>query len=280
MQIQSPVLSVQNLSLAYAKTTVLHDIYLDLPPSSVVGLIGRNGAGKSSLMRCMIGLSVPQSGSVKLWDDDALTLSDATRARIGYVPQQAELVQWMTVWEHIEYVGSFYPRWQEGRARALCTQLDLALDITVKNLSVGDQQKLSIVLALAHDPDLVLMDEPVASLDPFTRRDFMRMLLDRDEPRTVLLSSHLLSDLERVVSHVAFMREGRLQLMSSWDDLTENLRLLTVTDPLLPQPGLLTQRVLDGRWRAVVDTRTAALSNFAQVGQPPLLEELFIELNK
>ncbi len=129
------------------------------------------------------------------------------------------------VWQHIEYIGSFYPRWSAERAHLLCQRLMLDEGAEVSALSVGDQQKLALVLAMAHDPDLLLLDEPVASLDPLARRDFMRLLFEddatRDTPRTVLLSSHLLTDLERVVSHVVILRDGRVQVQGEWDALQE-----------------------------------------------------------
>lgn len=273
------VLSVQHLSLQYDGVTVLNDVSMELPPGAVVGLIGRNGAGKSTLMRCMLGLSVPQSGSVSVLGDGALNLKDATRERIGYVPQLPDLVEWMSVWQHIAYIGSFYPKWSEHRARDLCIRFELAPDLKVKNLSVGDKQKLSIILALAHDPELVLMDEPVASLDPMMRRDFMRALFDSEQPRTVLLSSHLLSDLERVVSHVAFLRDGRLQLMGGWDELSENLRVVSVPEALPPQVGLLSQRSTEGGWLAIVDSRDDGVRDLAGSGVIPKLDDLFMELN-
>lgn len=272
-------LSAQHLSLQYGGVTVLNDVSLELPPGAVVGLIGRNGAGKSTLMRCMLGLSVPQSGNVTVLGDPAIALADATRERIGYVPQLPDLVEWMSVWQHIAYIGSFYPKWLEQRARDLCARFELATDLKIKNLSVGDKQKVSIVLALAHDPELVLMDEPVASLDPKMRRDFMRALFDTEKPRTVLLSSHLLSDLQRVVSHVAFLRDGRLQLMGGWDELSENLRIVSVPAALPAWAGLLSQRYDGESWRAIVDLREPGFQHLAESGTPVKLDDLFVELN-
>ena len=275
-------LSVDQLSLQYDGVTVLDSIALNIPEGAVVGLIGRNGAGKSSLIRCMLGLSVPQSGSASILGDPSLALSDAVRARIGYVPQQSTLIESMRVWQHIEYIGGFYPRWTAQRARDLCIKIGLPEDLKVKNLSVGDKQKLSIVLALAHDPELVLMDEPVASLDPMMRRDFMRILFDTDRPRTILLSSHLLSDLERVVSHVALVRDGKLQLFDAWDGLAENVRVINMPTHTPEQAGILRQTPTGKDWRLVVDMRQLEASRLCEAAKqsPALgLEDLFEELN-
>ncbi len=276
-------LSARQVCLRYDEAQVLNNLSLDLPAGAVVGLVGRNGAGKSSLLRCFLGLSVPQTGSLTVLGDSAKGLTDGVRERLGYVPQQADLVDWMSVWQHIEYIGSFYSQWQLGRAQTLCERLELPMHLKVRNLSVGDNQKLAIVLALAHDPELLLMDEPVASLDPIMRRTFMQVLFDTQKLRTVLISSHLLSDLERIVSHVAFMRNGQIQLMGGWDELTENLRIarLPANSPLLA--NVLTQRALNDDTptfvQAIVDTRLTEYRTLADDMAAPTLDELFVELN-
>jgi ABC-2 type transport system ATP-binding protein len=148
---------------------------------------------------------------------------------------------------------------------------------------VGDQQKLALVLALGHDPDLLLLDEPVSSLDPMARREFMRFLFEvdasRTSPRTVLLSSHLLSDLERVVSHVVFLREGQVQLQGAWDELLESVRRVEVPEAMPnPAAGVLAQRRWgSGRYQLIVDSRLAP--HHAASGTPLSLEDLFVELN-
>ena len=280
---QSAALSAQHVFLRYDKELVLNDLNLEVPAGSVVGLVGRNGAGKSTLLRSFVGLAVPESGILSVLGDAASRLTDSVRERLGYVPQQADLVDWMSVWQHVEYIGSFYSSWQFAKAQSLCQQLQLPLNPKVKSLSVGDKQKLAIVLALAHDPELVLMDEPVASLDPMMRRAFMQAIFDTQKQRTVLISSHLLADLERIVSHVAFMREGRIQLVGGWDELAENLRIVSLPNdsPLLK--SALTQRT-DSQSspnvrQAIVDTRLPVFTNFADTVSAPTLDDLFVELN-
>lgn len=218
-------IQAQDLCLRYGTHTALDRVSLSVPRGAVVGLVGRNGAGKSTLLRCLVGLSLADRGHSSLLGCDSTRLDDATRGRIGYVSQTGDLLPWLTVWQHIAYIGSFYPTWAAARAHALCQRLLLDESAKVASLSVGDQQKLALVLAMAHDPDLLLLDEPVASLDPLARRDFMRLLFEddgaRSTPRTVLLSSHLLTDLERVVSHVLILRQGRVQVQGEWDALQE-----------------------------------------------------------
>lgn len=275
-------LSTQSLTVQRDGHTILKDISLAVPTGAVVGIVGRNGAGKSTLLRCLVGLMEPNSGSSQLLGCPSQRLTDAVRERLGYVAQTPDLFEWMEVFEMIKTIGRAYPRWDETRALALAVQLDLPVGRTVRKLSGGDQQKLSVVLALAHDPDLLLLDEPVSSLDPMARREFMRALfaspLQSDKPtreRTVLISSHLLSDLERVVTHVAFIREGRLQCMDAWDAMLEHLRLVPPGgDDAWADAVVWTNRRTSQR---VVDLRGAPA--VGDTGHPLTLDELFQEFN-
>jgi ABC-2 type transport system ATP-binding protein len=276
-------LQAQGVALKRGRTTtILHGVDLTVPAGAVLGLVGRNGAGKTSLMQCLVGLSVPQEGRCRLLGENALELSDAVKSRLGYVSQQPDLFDWLSADGHFRRFQDAYPNWDSNRAMALAARLGLPLYTVARSLSGGDQQKLSVVLALAHDPDLLILDEPVSSLDPITRRDFMRSLFERrwstQGPRTILISSHLLSDLERVVSHVAFMRKGRIQLMDEWDALTEHLRLLELRagHSALPAQAVHRRRVGEME-RVVFDTRGADAPPAA--GRALTLDELFLELN-
>ncbi|WP_293749871.1 ABC transporter ATP-binding protein [Limnohabitans sp. Rim8] len=273
-----PIISAHAVQHVYQRKTVLNQISLDVPEGAVLGLVGRNGAGKSTLLRNLVGLTVPDKGFCKLDGCLSTDLSDSVRERLGYVAQTPDLFDWLTGDAHFERIGSLYARWDQAHAYALAAQLDLPLHTKAKDLSLGDQQKLSVVLALGHDPDILILDEPVASLDPMTRRAFMRALFEQrgsESPRTVIISSHLLTDLERVVTHVAFMREGRIQLMDEWDALTEHLRLVQVKGAETPLGGIFQSRQPEhGRW--LVDTR---LPGAPFDGRALNLDDLFLELN-
>jgi ABC-2 type transport system ATP-binding protein len=229
---ETPSAELHGLSLAYPKgEPVLKGLDWQLLPGQVVGLLGRNGAGKTTLLEALLGLREPQAGTVKLFGRDALQLDDATRARIGYVPQQSDLFEGFTPAQLLAYFRSFYPRWNEAKVEGLLSRWDIARDKPIRKLSGGQKQRLSIIRALAHEPDLLVLDEPVASLDPAGRRDFLRELVGEvlDRGATVVFSTHILSDLERVAFNLAFMSDGRIALQAPLDELLEQVRAFTGT---------------------------------------------------
>ncbi|MFG6431751.1 ABC transporter ATP-binding protein [Roseateles sp. LYH14W] len=229
---ESPSAELRGLNLAYPKgDLVLKGLDWQLLPGQVVGLLGRNGAGKTTLLEALLGLREPQAGTVRLFGQDALQLDDATRARIGYVPQHSDLFEGFTPAQLLAYFRSFYPRWNEAKVEGLLSRWDIARDKPIRKLSGGQKQRLSIIRALAHEPDLLVLDEPVASLDPAGRRDFLRELVGEvlDRGATVVFSTHILSDLERVAFNLAFMSDGRIALQAPLDELLEQVRAFTGT---------------------------------------------------
>lgn len=267
-------LRVPDTQWSSGRTKLLDRIDLDIPEGAVVGLVGRNGAGKSTLMRCLLGLQTPDEGESWLLGEPSLALTDAVRERLGYAAQTPDLFPRLTGQEHLDEMAAVYPGVHLPSALALAARLDLPLGRRADALSLGDQQKLAVVLALAHDPDLLFLDEPVASLDPISRRDFMRALFAlrrKPAPRTVLVSSHLLSDLERVVSHVLFLREGRVQLFIEWDEAVEHLRCIPAREP--DSAGLHWSAAQGGQ--LLVDVRQhPQAAGLAGLGMEDLLEVL------
>jgi ABC-2 type transport system ATP-binding protein len=216
---------VSGLDLAYGSHPVLRGLQWQLQPGQVVGLLGRNGAGKTSLLECLLGLRDAQAGSVRLFGQPAGALDDAARARIGYVPQRFDLFEELTPTQLLAYFRSFYPRWNTSKVESLMSRWQVPPHQPIARLSGGQQQRLSIIRALAHEPDLLVLDEPVASLDPLARRDFLRELVEQvlDRGTTVVFSTHILSDLERVAFNVAFLQDGRITLQAPLDQLLDSV---------------------------------------------------------
>ncbi|MCY4744878.1 ABC transporter ATP-binding protein [Pelomonas sp. UHG3] len=226
----SPSAELKGIQLAYPKgPAVLNGLDWQLLPGQVVGLLGRNGAGKTTLLETLLGLREPDAGRVHLLGQDVQHLDDATRARIGYVPQHSDLFEGFTPAQLLAYFKSFYPRWNDAKVEGLMSRWDIRAEQPIRKLSGGQKQRLSIIRALAHEPDLLVLDEPVASLDPAGRRDFLRELVGEvlDRGATVVFSTHILSDLERVAFNVAFLTQGRIALQAPLDELLDQVCAFT-----------------------------------------------------
>jgi len=228
----------------------LDDVSLALPTGSVTGLLGRNASGKSTLIQCAIGLLKPTSGNASILGQSAWALDADAKSRLGYVPQSIQLHSWMRVRQLLDYTAAFYPRWNDALVRDLLRDWEVPVDQRIKTLSPGTLQKLSIILALAHEPELLILDEPAAALDPAARRQFLAALLDvaSDSRRTILFSTHITSDLERVADRVALLSAGRLTFDGGLDELKDTVKRLHVTaeSPLAPDfdiPGRLRRQV-------------------------------------
>jgi ABC-2 type transport system ATP-binding protein len=284
----SPAAELTGVRLSYGGAApVLDQLDWRLLPGQVVGLLGRNGAGKTTLLEALLGLRETQAGSVRLLQQPVARLDDAARARIGYVPQQSDLFEGFTPTQLLAYFRSFYPRWNEAKVEGLMSRWQIDRDQRIARLSVGQQQRLSIIRALAHDPDLLVLDEPVASLDPAARRDFLRELVDSvlERGTTVVFSTHILSDLERVAFHVAFLRGGRITVQAPLDELLDEVRLISGAAPdlqaLLQRLGAqrLSGTPLPDGWERVMARLPAGVRLPADApARAVTLEDLFMEL--
>jgi ABC-2 type transport system ATP-binding protein len=230
------VLTLNNVSKSFDFKQVLDRVSLEIPAGCVVGLLGKNGTGKTTLLKCALGLLKPQSGRIHVFGEPAWTLSGEAKARIGYVPQTPALYPWMRVGQIIDYQASFYPHWNDELINRLRAEWNLDPSDKVGPLSVGQQQKLSILLAIGHEPDLLVLDEPAAALDPEARRNFICTLLDLvGKGRTVLFSTHITSDLERVAERIVILERGCVAIDEDLDRLKERVKRLHITSrTLLP----------------------------------------------
>jgi ABC-2 type transport system ATP-binding protein len=230
----SPAISVRGLEKSYGRLrpkSVLRGVNLTVEPGMVMGLVGTNGEGKSTLINCLLGLLRSSGGEMRVFGEDPWDLSPAAKARIGYVPQEPALLPWMTVRQQLAYTAAFFPDWDANFAAELISQWGLPWDERLGPLSLGQKQKVSIVLALAHRPELLVLDEPVASLDPVARRKFLESLMHATErpEQTVLFSTHITSDLERIASHVAILKDGRIAVCEELDRLKDRVKRLRIS---------------------------------------------------
>ena len=286
-------IDVAGLVKRFGTRAVLDSIDLRVPRGQVIGLLGLNGSGKSTLIKCLLGLLKADEGSATVLGTAAWQLADREKARIGYVPQEATLYHWLTVRQTVAYVSSFYSSWDRAWGDELLRRWDLPLGHRVGPLSVGQKQKLALVLALGHRPELLILDEPVASLDPVARRWFLETVLETaaDGTGTVLFSTHITSDLERVASHVALLREGKVMFHDEIDVLKDRVKRLRIEAQAdlpadLHLPGTLRQEVRGRQAIVTVDGVDAPLvagvrERFAAevVVDNLNLEEIFLELH-
>lgn len=277
------------LGYSYGAKKVLDDLSLSVPQGAVLGLVGRNGAGKSTLIRLLLGLLQPAGGEALVFGRPAPALDDGIKQRLSYVPQQPEAFSWMKVGAMLDFIGGFYPRWDAGYVEAMLQRWSIPRSAALAKLSPGERQSVALIRALAPRPELLVLDEPAAALDPVARRALLREIAERagESGATVLFSTHIVTDLERVASHVALLHQGGLLLNAPMDDLKETHgRLVLQAEAGLPSrvPGELSRRrhadgsvtlVLsrsDGEeWPAVCRMPGAAFEGLG-------LEELFVEL--
>ncbi|WP_242695106.1 ABC transporter ATP-binding protein [Shewanella sp. 4t3-1-2LB] len=282
MMVPDVLLSLNNVSKQFDGKTVLQGLTMQLLPGMVVGLLGANGAGKSTLMRIALGIVKADSGTVQILGDEPQQLSSAAKNRIGYVPQQSFGYEGFSVGKALEWHRSFYDNWDVTLEQEWLTRFQLDRSTAVQKLSIGQRQSLALIMAMAYRPQLLLLDEPVASLDPVARRSFMADLFDLalESGSAVLFSSHITSDLERVASHVALLKQGELILFRELDALREQLRVLQFADgeaPVLPVNVQLLARH-GNRW--LVDGDLSHLHPAGLLTSQPLnLEQLFLELH-
>jgi ABC-2 type transport system ATP-binding protein len=227
------VLELNNITKSFGHNIALDQISYTVSSGSVFALLGENGAGKTTTIRILLGLCEPDSGFSTVLGLDSQKNDLKIRQSVGYVPDQPVLYDWMTVEEIGRFTAAFYPiGFLEFLKRyfGLLEQYQLNRGVKIKSLSKGMRAKVSLALALAHDPALLILDEPTSGLDALVRREFLESMVDRAASgQTVFLSSHQIAEVERVADTVAIMKKSKLLLVESLEELKKTTSVLTVT---------------------------------------------------
>ncbi len=225
-----PVVAIRELTRRFGARTALDSVNLLIPRGGVHGLVGANGAGKTTLIRHILGLLRAETGSVRVFGLDPVADPVGVLSRIGYLSEENDLPPWMRVDELLSYSRAFYPAWDDVYAEELRVGFALEPSVLIKNLSKGQKARAGLLIALAHRPEFLVLDEPSSGLDPIVRRDIVGAILRTmaGEGRTVLFSSHLLEEVEEVADHVTMIREGRVVLSDSIGAVRASHRSLSV----------------------------------------------------
>jgi ABC-type multidrug transport system ATPase subunit len=226
--VTEPVIQVSDLTRRFGAMTALDSVTVSVSRGAVYGLVGANGAGKTTLIKHVLGLLRAEAGSVRVFGLDPVADPVGVLSRIGYLSEENDLPGWMTVGELARYSRALYPGWNDAYAEELRQMFALDPAAKVKTLSKGQKARAGLLVALAHRPELLVLDEPSSGLDPIVRRDILGAVIRTiaHEGRTVLFSSHLLDEVEQVADHVAMIRAGRIVLSAPLDEIKRTHRTL------------------------------------------------------
>lgn len=217
-------ISIDHLTKRYGSFAAVDDVSIEIPDGSVFGLLGPNGAGKTSTFKCMLGLASPTAGEVRF---GGKPLRPETFEQLAYVPERSALYEWMTAAEHLEMQKRAFKRYSEKRAGELMQLFSLDARKRVRNMSKGMRTALSVVLAFALEPEIMVLDEPTSGLDPVNQRSVLKLIIDASaRGTTIVLSSHQIGQVERAADHIAVLKNGRIALSGAVDDLKADSKIV------------------------------------------------------
>ena len=277
------VVRIDGLSKRFAKSSVLEHVDLRVKAGETFAFLGRNGAGKTTTIRMLLGLLSPDAGSIRVLGLDPVRDAIAIRGRVGYLAEDQRMWGWMSVEQILRFMAPFYPNWSQDLAQRYLHRFELPTRTRIRHLSKGQTVRLGLLLALAHQPELVILDDPALGLDPIMRKEFNRDVIEhlQGEGRTVFYSSHLLYEVEPVADRVAILDRGRIVRSGTTDELREQVRQIVMPAAsfhALPRPAkLLDVRERDGEVGIVVDEAVATIASLARAGVPHRVVELNLD---
>ena len=242
------VIETQELRRTFGSKDAVRSLDLRVPAGSVCALLGPNGAGKTTTIKMLMNLIRPSGGQARVLGVDSRRLGAVEKARIGYVSENHEMPEWMTVRAFLDYCREFYPTWDRELEAKLLTRFALPEERSLKHLSRGMKMKAALLAALAYRPELLVLDEPFSGLDPAVREDFVRGLFEAtgDGEWSILVSSHDIDEVERFVDWIAFIDDGRLVISESLESLQARFRRVEVT---LADQMMIRAEELPPAWR-------------------------------
>jgi ABC-2 type transport system ATP-binding protein len=258
------VIELRGVRKSFRRKEVLRGVDLSVPPGQTFAFLGRNGAGKTTTIRMLLGLLRPDAGQVRVLGLDPARDALEIRRRVGYLAEDPVLFGWMRVGQLLSFTRPFYPTWDPAWAKELSDRFELPMETRIKHLSKGQSVRVALLLALAHRPELVILDDPTLGLDPIMRKEFLRDLVTylQGERVSVFFSSHLLYEIEPVADSVVILDRGRVVIQAPTEQLRADVKRLIApleAEPALRDlPGLLDVSIRGRQVAAVVSDIAAA----------------------
>ncbi|MBN1344411.1 MAG: ABC transporter ATP-binding protein [Phycisphaerae bacterium] len=278
-----PAIDIQGLAKRFGAASVLDDLTLAVEPGQTFAFLGRNGAGKTTTIRMLIGLLKPDAGQIRVLGLNPARDALEIRRRVGFMAEDQTMFGWMRVSEIVSFISSFYPTWDDALARSYLQRFELPPKTRVRDLSKGQTARLALLLALAHRPELVILDDPTLGLDPIMRKEFIRDVIEHLQGSgvTVFFSSHLLYEIEPVADVVAILDRGRIVRQAATEQLRDEVKQLILPSAALESigrlPGTLDVKPGGKRVAVVVERVAEALSALEQADVTPVIVDLNLD---
>ncbi len=258
-----PAILTEGLSKSFDTQAAVEELNLKIQPGAVYGFLGRNGAGKTTTMRMLLGLVRPTKGNARVLGLDPGKEAELMRIleRVAFVPQRKQLYGWATPAELVRMNKAYFPRWSDNGAAHLALRLEIPMKTEFKKLSIGNQSKVALLLALAQEAEILILDEPTAGLDPVMVDEILRTLIEDhvSQGRTIFVSSHHLGEVEQICDWVGILEEGRLLLEARLEEIRQEFRLVIASGEGLPRVSStdVVSATTDGRFQRFVVSREA-----------------------
>lgn len=288
----SDILKAHNLYKSFGRKQVLKDFNMTLAEGKVYGLLGKNGEGKTTLIRMIMGIIPSDKGKILYKGREIKFNQPFYKKEVGYIPEESVFYGWMTIEELMSFNSCFYPRWNESKAKELLNRFDLDEKLKIKNLSRGMKLKLGLIVALAAEPELLILDDPTSGMDVPTRHDFLKGLIREilDQGTSILFSSHLVHELEGIIDHLSILNKGNLILEENFQQVKNDAKNVhLIFDGAVPEvidiKGVLTKQTNGNKcvmgiypWSEDVKKELEALQPRKMNIEFMTLEEIFIHL--
>lgn len=293
---QNAIIDFKDVSKKFGKQSALNKLNMAIPEGCIYGLVGRNGAGKSTSLRMIMNMLQPDSGSIQVMGYAPHELPLALRQQIGYSSDSLPLIPWLKVGQLLQDNGAFYPGWDPEYVTLWLRRLSLDSNKRIFSLSRGERQKLAFLMAIGHRPRLLILDEPAGGLDPVVRQEFLESLIEllNETGTTIVLSSHQLHELERIAEYIGLIEDGQMYLETELESLRARMRRVILMgieikpeSPLdqvalvdaIRRPGYM--ELIYSQWDEHKAHQLAQQFPRASMDVQPLnLEEIFIFLQK